>query len=125
VLERFPDTTVVIDHFSNMVAEAGPPDHGVDQLLLDVAAFPKVYTKFTTIPLGGLKAAGIDAAPVVARVVQAFGAHRVMWGSDIAQSPGTYAEMVQLGLDAVRTLGDTERADVLYGATAAVYGPAR
>ena len=64
------------------------------------------------------------AAPVVQRVVQAFGADRVMWGSDIAQSPGSYAEMVGLGLEATRTLGETDRAQVLYGATAAVYGGA-
>jgi predicted TIM-barrel fold metal-dependent hydrolase len=122
VLDRFPDTTVVIDHFSNMASEAGPPDYGVDDLLLQVAAFPKVYTKFTTIPLGQLRTLGVDAAPVVERVVQAFGAARVMWGSDIAQSAGSYAEMVELGLDATRTLDGAERAQVLNGATAAVYG---
>lgn len=125
MLERFPRARVVIDHFSNMPSEAGPPDHGTDRLLLDLARFPGVTTKFTTIPLGHLKAAGIDAAPVVERVVRGFGAHRVMWGSDIAQSAGTYAEMVEMGRDAVRTLGNEDRGQVLYGATAALYRPGR
>ena len=124
LLADFPDTTVVVDHFSNMASESGPPDHGVDDLLLDIAKFPRAYTKFTTIPLGQLAQHGIDAAPVVACVVKAFGAERVMWGSDVAQSAGTYAEMVELGRQAVRTLSDVDRAHLLYGATSAVYGRA-
>jgi L-fuconolactonase len=122
LLHDFPQTPVVIDHFSNMVSEAGPPDHGVDDLLMRVAAFPKVTTKFTTIPLGQLHEQGIDAAAVVKRVVQAFGANRVMWGSDIAQSKGSYSYMVDLGLKATSSLTDDERAQVLHGAAEAVYG---
>ena len=120
-LQEFRDTPVVIDHFSNMNTAAGPPDHGVDPLLLDIAEFPRVCTKFTTIPLGQLDAAGIDAAPVVKRVVQVFGAQRVMWGSDIAQSQGAYSYMVGLALKATRLLGHDERTCVLHDCAAATY----
>jgi L-fuconolactonase len=125
VLEEFRDVTVVVDHFSNMACEAGPPDHGLDAIFRAVADFPRVSTKFTTLPLGGLKAQGVDAAPVVRRVVEVFGAERVMWGSDIAQSKGAYDWMVGLGSDAARLLSQDERAQVLGGAAQAVYGGAR
>ena len=122
LLRDFPQTRVVVDHFSNMVSEAGPPDHGVDALLLRVAEFPKVTTKFTTIPLGQLREQKVDSAAVVKRVVQSFGASRVMWGSDIAQSRGSYSYMVELALEAAAGLSEAERAQVLHGATDAVYG---
>ena len=121
ILGRYPRLTVVIDHFSNMEVQAGPPDHGLDGPLQSLAAFANVNVKFTTVPLGTMNQSGLDAAPVVARVVQAFGAHRVMWGSDITQSKGTYAYMVDLGRRATRSLTDAERAQVLGGAAARVY----
>jgi L-fuconolactonase len=121
VLEEFPRTAVVLDHFSNMRSEAGAPNHGLDDLLLRMADLPRVCTKFTTIPLGQLKEDGIDAAPVVKRVVQAFGERRVMWGSDIAQSKGTYESMVQLAREATRLLTETERRWVLHDAACSVY----
>ncbi len=122
VLEDFPALPVVIDHLSNMAVETGPPDHGLDAPLDAIAAFPETRLKFTTLPLGRLDEQNIDAAPVIARVVGRFGAARVMWGSDIAQSKGGYGYMVDLGLAAVRQLSQAEQQQVLYGAAAAVYG---
>ncbi|MBL8552129.1 MAG: amidohydrolase [Hyphomonadaceae bacterium] len=122
ILAETPDLTVVIDHFSNMNTQSGAPDYGLDQPLMDVAAFPGVHVKFTTVPLGRLHDAGIDAAPIVARVVEAFGARRVMWGSDITQSPGTYDHMVSLGRSAAASLSEADRAQVFEGAVQSVYG---
>jgi L-fuconolactonase len=122
ILQTFPDLVVVIDHFSNLVWQSGPPDYGVDELLLELAGFPNVYTKFTTIPLGQIEAERVDTTAVLARVIQAFGAHRVMWGSDITQSKGTYAHMVGLAQRATAALNAEQRQFVLYGTAEAVYG---
>ncbi len=122
ILDEMPDITVVIDHFSNMDSKSGAPDYGVDKLLSDVAAFPGVALKFTTIPLGRLHDAGIDGAPVVERVVELFGADRVMWGSDITQSPGTYDYMADLGRLSVSLLDDAHKSRILEGTVRAVYG---
>ena len=121
ILDELPDTRLVVDHFSNMDTKQGPPDYGLDASFSELARFPNVHTKFTTVPLGRLHADGIDAAPIVARVVQAFGAKRVMWGSDITQSQGSYGFMTQLGHRATALLTESEREQVLCGATAAVY----
>ena len=121
ILQAFPDQTVVVDHFSNMNVRSGAPDYGVDALLTDVAAFPGVHTKFTTVPLGRLDEAGVDAAPIVERVVKAFGAKRVMWGSDITQSPGSYSYMVELAHRAVATLAEADRHQIFEDSVKAVY----
>jgi len=122
ILTELPRLKVVVDHFSNMNVQAGPPDFGVDRLLTDVAQFEGVHVKFTTIPLGRLQAAGIDAAPIIARVTALFGAARIMWGSDITQTPGTYAYMVDLGRKAVRLLDGATQQALLAGTAQAIYG---
>ena len=125
ILDAQPQTTVVIDHFSNMDWAAGAPDFGLDAALLAMAQFPRVYLKFTTIPLGAIAADGKDAAPILARVIQSFGAHRLLWGSDITQSKGSYAQMVELANRATASLTPQQRSQVLFGAAHDVYGRAR
>jgi L-fuconolactonase len=122
MLAAHPDATVVIDHFSNMDWASGAPDFGMDQALLDVARFPGVHVKFTTIPLGHIAAEGIDATPVIERVIAAFGSQRIMWGSDITQSSGSYAHMVDLAVRATATLSAGQRHDILFGTANTVYG---
>jgi L-fuconolactonase len=118
---RFAGTTVVIDHLSNLTAEQGQPDFGVDEPLECLARCPNVFQKFTMINIGKLAELGQPSAPVVRRVVQSFGAHRVMWGSDVAQSKGTYAELVRLGEDAASLLEASERGQVLSGTARTIY----
>lgn len=104
VLCAVPGVRIVIDHFSNMNIATGPPDFGVDRALAEVAQFSPVHVKFTTIPLGRLASAGTDIAPILDRVIELFGPERIMWGSDIGQSPGTYSHMLQLAQLAVHHL---------------------
>ncbi|HMB74221.1 MAG TPA: amidohydrolase family protein [Gammaproteobacteria bacterium] len=122
LLERFPRTQVVIDHLSNLAVEQGPPDYGLDAPLAALIPYANLSLLLSTINLGRLAADGKPSAPVVARLVEAFGAERIMWGSDIGQSQGTYAEMRALAEEAVATLPDRERRLVLDGTGHVVYG---
>jgi len=121
IMGAIPGLTVVIDHFGAIRSDAGAPDHGVDDLLAGVAAHEGCTIKFTTIPLGRLGSAGIDTRPVVKRVMDLFGAERMMWGSDITQSPGTYERMVALGRNSVGGLSTAEQEQILAGTAARVY----
>lgn len=122
ILREFPDMAVVVDHLSNMNCESGPPDYGLDAPLLALVQYPRVCIKFTTIPLGPLARQGIDAAPILTRVTAEFGAARLMWGSDITQSAGTYAHMVELASRATASLPAATQRQVLYETAKAVYG---
>jgi predicted TIM-barrel fold metal-dependent hydrolase len=122
LLKAYRGVRVVIDHFSNMPAEAGPPDYGLDQRFSRLADYPQVYVKFTTIPLGQLETEGIDGAAVVKRVAGVFGAERLMWGSDITQSSGDYGYMVDLARRAMALLGEREQRLVSCEVGEAVYG---
>jgi predicted TIM-barrel fold metal-dependent hydrolase len=122
IVRAIPGLTVVIDHFAAIKSDAGPPDHGVDELLETVAKHEGVTIKFTTIPLGRLEEAGIDYRPVVARVKDLFGAERIMWGSDVTQSPGSYEHMAVLGRRAVEQMSAAEQEQILAGTAQRVYG---
>lgn len=122
ILSDIPGVTLVIDHFAAIKSDDGPPDFGVDELLEKVAAHDGANVKFTTIPLGRLDAAGIDFRPIVARVKDLFGASRMMWGSDITQSPGSYDYMASLGRQAVEGMSDAEQVQIVSGTASRVYG---
>lgn len=121
LLRTYPQVPVVLDHVSNLAAEEGAPDYGIDTALAALANHGNVYQKFTTINLGKLAAQNLSAAPVIKRVVQAFGAERVMWGSDVAQSPGSYAELLALAKSAMDELTSAEQSAVLYDTCKQVY----
>lgn len=125
VLLRFPQTTVVLDHFSNIAGESGAPDHGVDAPLLEMVEHPNVYLLYSMINLGKLAAAQMQGAPMVERVVREYGADRVMWGSDVAQSKGSYAQMVALAKESVSLLSETDQRKVLHDTSHAMYWGAR
>lgn len=120
--DRYPTVKLVFDHFTNMAGDSGPPDHGVDELMVALAARPQVNMKFTTLPLGPLEARGVDTARVVDRVAALFAPDRLMWGSDIGQSKGSYAEMLAMGRRAVEGQGARARQQMLGGVAGRLYG---
>ena len=63
----------------------------------------------------------LPLAPVVNRVVKEFGAERVMWGSDVAQSAGTYADLVAMAKASTAELTEAQRQCVLRDTAAGIY----
>lgn len=123
LLRRFPQTAVIIDHLSNLSVEEGPPHFGLDAPLAALREFPNLYLLLSTINLARLATEGVPSAPVIEHLVDAFGARRIMWGSDIGQSKGTYAEMRALADAAVATLSASEREGLLRATASEVYRP--
>jgi predicted TIM-barrel fold metal-dependent hydrolase len=121
LLTDLPGLTVVIDHLGAIDCSTTPPDYGVDELMASVARFSGAHVKFTTIPLGRLEHTGIDAKPI-RRVMDLFGASRMMWGSDITQSAGTYAYMTALAHASVAGLSSAEQDSLLGGTAGQLYG---
>lgn len=119
---RFPKVPLVLDHLSNPTEEDGAPDFGVDADLLALKPFSNVYLKYSHINLARMIKNGVNSAAVLQRCVQDFTAERVMWGSDVAQSSGTYTEMVSAAKDATSMLSPDQVQAVLCGTADAVYG---
>jgi predicted TIM-barrel fold metal-dependent hydrolase len=80
----FPETKVIIDHLGRIGAGADGVlrDADVDALCA-LATHPRVYVKVGAFyALGKKTPPYLDLAPLIRRVVQAFGPRRCMWESD-------------------------------------------
>lgn len=66
-----------------------PPDFGID-LLGDFADLAHVRFKVTDINFDRLEDAQFDSAGFVRLLADRFGAERLLWGSDVGQSPKPY-----------------------------------
>jgi L-fuconolactonase len=92
-----------------------------DAAVAALVAFARLVVKISTINFEYIKKDAGDIAAFTAAVVARFGAERVMWGSDVAQSQGTYDDFVADARDAVRTLSSAQSAAVLNETAARVY----
>jgi L-fuconolactonase len=89
-----------------------------------LGALPHVFFKVTDINFDRLEEAQVDAARFVRVLADAFGADRLLWGSDVGQSPAPYAEKVTRLHHAAQMLNDSERAALFGGTAMRLYGAA-
>jgi predicted TIM-barrel fold metal-dependent hydrolase len=79
---RFPDTPVIIDHLGRIGTSGTIESRDVDALCA-LARHPRLLVKVGAFyALGKKTPPYLDLAPLIQRVVAAFGARRCMWESD-------------------------------------------
>jgi L-fuconolactonase len=145
VAERFPDLTLIIDHLGlqqpPMEVPEEPPFRSLPDLLA-LAKFPNVAVKMCGLPaLSDESYPYRDVVPYMREIVDAFGADRLMWASDITrfnrrsglqrsetsgtQEPykgkHTYAQSLNFVLDCPE-LSDDEKASILGGTVSRLLG---
>ena len=64
---------------------------------------------------------GFKPEAVLRRAVDFYGADKIMWGSDIGTSSGTYKEMVARAIDSTKLLNAQERQKVLHDTGASIF----
>jgi predicted TIM-barrel fold metal-dependent hydrolase len=80
--KQFPETPVIIDHLCRIGADGSIRANDVDALCA-MAVHPRVLVKVGAFyALGQKKPPYTDLAPLIQKVVKAFGARRCMWESD-------------------------------------------
>lgn len=110
---KYPDIRLVLDHLLEPEMDEG--EHfGLDERWETLAPEKNVFFKFTSINLDICRESGVPATKVLRRAVDLYGADRVMWGSDIGTSSGTYKDMVQRMVDASVLLSPAERQAVFH-----------
>ena len=110
--DRFPNLPIVLDHiFMPIVTN---PNFGIDTQFDGFAARKNISVKFTSLSMDVIREQGIAPEAVLRRAVDFFGADKVMWGSDIGTSSGTYKEMVERAIASTVLLTDEERRKVLH-----------
>lgn len=79
---RFPDTPVVIDHFARIGIDGQFRKADLDNLC-GLARHKNVHVKVSAFSaLGRKESPYLDLAPMIQRVLDAFGPERLMWATD-------------------------------------------
>jgi predicted TIM-barrel fold metal-dependent hydrolase len=109
---KFPETKVVIDHLAR-IGMNGPIRDSDVSALCDLARHHNVYVKISAFyALGKKQYPYLDLAETIRRVRDAFGAHRLMWGSDSpfqVENGNTYAGSIELVRDRLDFLTSDDR----------------
>ena len=82
-----------------------------------------MFFKFSSTNLYILEEAKIPERPYLRFLVDRVGARRILWGSDIGTSGGSYLELVQRGRAATGNLTDAEQRQVLRETGMTVFAP--
>ena len=114
--QRHPDTPVVIDHFGRVGIDGQIREAEVDQLCA-LAKHRQVKIKISAYyALGKKKPPHHELIPMIKRLYEVFGAHRLMWASDCPyqlDGENNYQASIALIRDVIDFVTDDERRQLL------------
>jgi predicted TIM-barrel fold metal-dependent hydrolase len=123
-IRRFPELRVVVDHLARP-DQIDDPERRLFQDLLALAQFERVYVKASALAFMSREPyPHQDILELVRQVFDAFGPDRMMWGTDtpISQDETTLSEALSLIKLALADASSEERAEVMGGTAARLFG---
>src|SRR6478736_114845 len=137
IARQFRDLPILIDHVgvphastpeTRWAASQGidygippPPGFGIAENLAGFDDLGHVHFKVTDINFDRLEDRHFDSAAFVRALADRFGASRLLWGSDVGQSPAPYREKIGRLNASARLLDAGERAGFFGGTAMALY----
>ena len=122
LLTRFPRVRVLLDHFARPDLSDGPP-YETAAPLFSLAAHPGVFLKVTNRVIREASRGASTPEAFFPRIIAAFGAQRMVWGSNYPAAEGTLAAILSDARNALSMLSEAER-DWIFGDTARTIYPA-
>lgn len=113
---RFPTVPIILDHLGRPDVTDGPP-YAAAQSLFELSDIPSIYLKLTPRIMGDSTKGAATPETLFPKLVTAFGADRMAWGSNYPTSPGTLSEILGTAKARLAALSDQERAWI-FGKTA-------
>jgi predicted TIM-barrel fold metal-dependent hydrolase len=113
---RFPNVPIILDHLGRPDVTDGPP-YAAAQSLFDLAPVTSIYLKLTPRIMGDSTKGDATPETLFPKIVKAFGANRLAWGSNYPTSPGTLAEIRATAEDRLAALSAEDR-DWIFAKTA-------
>ena len=114
--QRYPETTVVIDHFARIGVDGTIREKDVDALCR-LARHRNTYVKLSAFYALGKKAAPYtDLGSMIHQLAHAFGTNRLMWATDCpyqVQQGHTYHDSIDLIRYKLDFLTDRDRSWIL------------
>jgi predicted TIM-barrel fold metal-dependent hydrolase len=121
IMDKFPKVTIILDHLSRTPVDDGPPYAAADNFI-SLAKYKQVYLKITPINVTP-KSWGKGAPDTFfAKIINAFGADHIGWGSNFPNSVGTMKEILTAAQKAFSFAKSGDQ-DWIFGKTAQVLYP--
>jgi predicted TIM-barrel fold metal-dependent hydrolase len=120
--ERFPKVRIILDHMARPQIEDGPP-YAAAESLFALAKYPSVYLKLTERNFTQSRKDKATPATFFPKLVAAFGASRLAWGSNYPSSEGSLAELLALAKTSLACLSQADQ-DWIFAKTAQNLYPA-
>jgi predicted TIM-barrel fold metal-dependent hydrolase len=122
MIERFPKVRVLLDHCGRPVLEDGPPYAAADSLFA-LARYPAVHLKLTQRNFTESRKGKATPETFFPKLVSAFGAARLAWGSNYPSSEGSLSELLALATSSLKGLSASDQ-DWIFAKTAQSLYPA-
>lgn len=106
--KRFPGVPIILDHLGRPDVTDGPP-YANARSLFDLAPIESIYLKLTPRIMSDCVKGAATPETLFPRLVEAFGAQRLAWGSNFPNSSGTLADIRDTALDRLSSLNDEDR----------------
>ncbi|WP_246793016.1 amidohydrolase family protein [Burkholderia perseverans] len=119
---RFPGVDIILDHLGRPDVTDGAP-YANAQSLFELAPFSNIYMKLTPRIFDDMKKGQASAETFFPRLIEAFGARRLAWGSNFPSSKGTLPEILGTAQAGLACLSDSDR-EWIFGKTAQQLYPA-
>jgi L-fuconolactonase len=119
---KYPSVNIILDHLGRPDVLDGPPYRNAASLFA-LADQPNIHLKLTPRIFDDVKRDKASAETFFPRVVEAFGAQRMAWGSNFPTSPGTLTQILATAQAGLACLSAEERTWI-FGKTAQHLYPA-
>ncbi|WP_416958352.1 amidohydrolase family protein [Streptomyces sp. Agncl-13] len=119
LLGRFPGVKVLLDHIGYPDIAASPARAGSE--VAELAVHPGLHLKLTHRNLERLRDAGEQAGDFLGPVVEAFGAGRIAWGSNLPAAEQSLPELLALAEELLAGLPERDRREIFAGTARRLY----
>ena len=120
--QRFPKVKIILDHCARPVLEDGPPYKAAESLF-EMARCPNIHLKLTPRVFAESRKGKAAPETFFPRLVEAFGAQRLAWGSNFPSSEGKLPELLKTARESVASLPAADR-EWIFAKTAQTLYPA-
>ncbi|MFM0117522.1 amidohydrolase family protein [Paraburkholderia sp. RL18-101-BIB-B] len=120
MLSRFPDIRVLLDHLARPELAGGPPYEAAAPLF-SLASHRGVFLKLTNRTIVEASRGASTPAAFFPRVLDAFGANRIAWGSNFPAAEGALPQLLAEARESLSMLPADAREAIFGGTARAVY----
>ncbi|RDU96101.1 amidohydrolase family protein [Trinickia dinghuensis] len=121
MLSRFPDSRVLLDHLARPDLAGGPPYEAAAPLF-SLASHAGVFLKLTNRTIAEAARGASTSEAFFPRVLDAFGAHRIAWGSNFPAAEGALPQLLAQARESLSML-PADALDAIFGGTARTIYP--